>query len=114
MDFADRLNLAFHTITKPDGSEYTSRELEAATGVTPSYIGRLRSGKADNPSLKVILAFAQFFNVNPSYFVDDIDVNETLENALKAQQLVQNEFEEDLMKKILPIIRDLRREHQNK
>lgn len=114
MNFADRLNLAFRTVTKPDGSEYTQRELEVATGITPSYIGRLRSGKADNPSLKVIQALAKFFNVQASFFVDDPAVDAKLERAIKTQQLVQDEFEDDLMKKILPIIRDLRREHQNK
>ena len=73
MDFANRLNYAFKTITKEDGTEYTPEDIQSATNkaVTSSYVWRLRSGKADNPSIIVVKVLSDFFDVKPSYFLDD-------------------------------------------
>jgi ESX-1-secreted protein regulator len=70
--FADRLNFLFETV-RPRGEtrEYANSEVAAATDVSGSYIGYLRKGVRDNPSVDTVQALARFFGVRPSYFVDD-------------------------------------------
>jgi transcriptional regulator with XRE-family HTH domain len=70
--FADRLNFLFETV-RPQGEtrEYTNSEVAAATDISGSYVGYLRKGIRDNPSVETVQALARFFGVRPSYFVDD-------------------------------------------
>ncbi len=99
-------------MTKPDGNEFTAQEIQRGTGITPSYIGRLRSGQANNPTLKVIRALACFFDVPSSYFIDDVaSAHATLQQTITSATLIQDEFELEFMKRVLPIIRDLRQKY---
>lgn len=41
--------------------------------VKETYLWQLRSGRACNPSYKVIAALANFFNVHPGYFFNDTE-----------------------------------------
>jgi transcriptional regulator with XRE-family HTH domain len=67
-----RLNFLFATVRPPgEEREYTNSEVAAATGVSASYIGYLRKGVRDNPSVDTVQALARFFGVRPSSLVDD-------------------------------------------
>jgi hypothetical protein len=73
---AYKLNRLFETIHPRDRGEYANKEvadaIEAERGlaITPTYIGQLRGGARDNPSLPILEALAWFFAVHPSYFLD--------------------------------------------
>lgn len=88
--FADKLNLLFETVQPRDAHrEYANSEVAAATDISASYIGYLRKGVRDNPSVETIQALARFFGVRPSYFVDE-QVDEEHAAAVEAQlRLVQ-------------------------
>lgn len=69
---ADRLNRLFDLV-RPRGEDrqYSNIEVAAATDVSGTYIGYLRRGVRDNPSVDTVQALARFFGVRPSYLVDD-------------------------------------------
>ena len=71
--FAEKLDRLFMTITKPDGEEYSPEEIQAATdkAITSSYIYRLRAGKSKNPTIDKVKALADFFGIDPAYFLSD-------------------------------------------
>ena len=64
--FQDRLNDLF------DITGVTYRQVVKGThgSVKETYLWQLRSGRACNPSYKVITVLAQFFNVHPGYSFD--------------------------------------------
>ena len=80
-----RLNFLFATV-RPVGEEreFTNSEIAAATGVSASYIGYLRKGVRDNPSVETVQALARFFGVRPSYLVDE-DIDEAQVADIEAQ-----------------------------
>lgn len=82
---ARRLNRLFE-IVQPRGEErqYSNSEVAAATGVSGTYIGYLRRGVRDNPSVDTVQALARFFGVRPSYLVDD-DADEQRAASTEAQ-----------------------------
>jgi transcriptional regulator with XRE-family HTH domain len=82
---AQRLNRLFE-IVRPRGAErqYSNSEVAAATGVSGTYIGYLRRGVRDNPSVETVQALARFFGVRPSYLVDD-DVDDEQAASIEAQ-----------------------------
>jgi transcriptional regulator with XRE-family HTH domain len=88
---AARIDRLFRVFTKPDGREYSHREVEreafARWGerVSHAYIGQLRSGQQGNPTVKPLRLLARFFGVPVSYFLGD-DVVE-VETALLAAPL---------------------------
>ncbi|MFC8537946.1 XRE family transcriptional regulator [Streptomyces sp. NPDC057249] len=45
--------------------------------LTAAYIGKLRAGEGDNPSIRVARLLARFFQVPAGYFVED-DVTESI------------------------------------
>ena len=67
---ADRLEKLFETARKPDGSRYTQTEVvEGTHGVlTRVYLWKLRTGRATNPGFQIIMALADFFQVDTNYF----------------------------------------------
>ena len=71
--FAEKLDRLLMTITKPDGEEYSPEEIQAATdkAITSSYIYRLRAGKSKNPTIDKVKALADFFGIDPAYFLSD-------------------------------------------
>jgi len=71
--FARKLNRLFEEKRRPDGRQYTQIEVvESAKGIlTRVYLWRLRKGTASNPGLHVIQALAKFFDVSPSYFLEN-------------------------------------------
>ncbi len=71
--FAEKLQKLFDTVTKPDGTKYTKDEvIQGSKGaITRVYLWQLRTGRAVNPGYHVILALADFFKVDPTYFFED-------------------------------------------
>jgi transcriptional regulator with XRE-family HTH domain len=82
---ADRLNRLFDMV-RPQGEDrqYTNIEVAAATTVSGTYIGYLRRGVRDNPSVDTVQALARFFGVRPSYLVDD-DLDDAKVASTEAQ-----------------------------
>jgi transcriptional regulator with XRE-family HTH domain len=69
---AGKINFLFATVRPPDEDrEYTNCEVAAATDLSGSYLGYLRRGVRDNPSVEAVQALARFFGVRPSYLVDN-------------------------------------------
>lgn len=68
----DKMDYLFKTIRRPDGREYTYDDVERGTAgaVSRSYVWKLRHGRNRNPSLVVIEALGQFFDVPVTYFFE--------------------------------------------
>jgi transcriptional regulator with XRE-family HTH domain len=76
LSFRDKLNAAFDAVRPkgPEGPEYRNTEVAAALGelgvkVTGSYLGLLRNGERDNPTVNVVQGLAAFFDLDPVYFL---------------------------------------------
>lgn len=68
---AVRLQSLFETVKRPDGRRWTLQQLAEETGLSVSYVWRLRSGRAGNPTKAVLDKLAEFFGVPVSYFVEE-------------------------------------------
>ncbi|AXH93570.1 helix-turn-helix domain-containing protein [Micromonospora aurantiaca] len=94
---AQRLDNLFLSVRRPDGREYSHREVaEAVTAagepISHSYIGQLRAGDKDNPTIKHLRALARFFGVPVEYFTNeeiatDVDRELRMLTALKELQI---------------------------
>ena len=69
--FTARLQQLFARVRRPDGRAWTLKEVARETGLSVSYIWRLRSGKTANPTRDVMERLARFFGVPVTYFLDD-------------------------------------------
>jgi len=88
--FADKINFLFTTVRPPgEEREYTNSEVAVATDISGSYIGYLRKGIRDNPSIEAVRALARFFGVPPSYLVDDERDEQRLASIEAQLKLVQ-------------------------
>jgi transcriptional regulator with XRE-family HTH domain len=85
---AERIDRLFATFRRTDDKEYTYKDVEAGTNkaVTAPYIWKLRTGKAKNPSIRVLRALSDFFGVPTSYFIEDTS-EEEMENLKLAAEL---------------------------
>ena len=73
---AARLDKLFRSVRRPDGTEFSFREVaeavtEAGEPISHSYIAQLRSGIKDNPTLRHMRGLARFFGVPVEYFTND-------------------------------------------
>jgi len=93
---ADKIDLLFRTVRRPDGTEYSyeaiAEELRKADGPTVSaaYLWQLRKGNRDNPTKAHLEALASFFGVPASYFFEDESsekITEQLETLAKLSEL---------------------------
>lgn len=76
LSLSTKLKWLFENIRRPNGKPHTPQEVaeyivERGGRSTREHITNLRSGKADNPSIRVVEGIAAFFDVTPAYFVDD-------------------------------------------
>ena len=76
LTFKDKVNAAFDAVRPngPEGPEYKNTEVAAALSklgvkVTGSYLGLLRNGDRDNPTINVVQGLATFFDLDPVYFL---------------------------------------------
>jgi transcriptional regulator with XRE-family HTH domain len=88
--FADKINFLFATVRPPgEDREYTNSEVASATDISGSYVGYLRKGIRDNPSIEAVRALARFFGVPASYLVDDEHDEQRLAGIEAQLKLVQ-------------------------
>ncbi|GAA4730090.1 helix-turn-helix domain-containing protein [Phytohabitans rumicis] len=75
--FRVRLNYLFDTVRAPGRTTpYTAQEVadairDAGTDISKGYISLLRNGERSNPTMTIVQAIANFFQVPPAYFFDD-------------------------------------------
>ena len=95
---AELVNDLFRTHRKPDGREYSNREVVSALGgqVSADALSKIRRGDITNPGRNTLLLLCQFFNVPPSYFFPEwsaapaSEVSETDETAVAlARQIAE-------------------------
>ena len=93
-DFATKLNRLFEEKRKPDGTQYTQTEVVENTNglLTRVYLWKLLSGRATNPSVRVIQVLAEFFEVDPNYFFD----NEEMKTVLATESQERDAFIEQI------------------
>ena len=65
----ERLRHLFETVKRPDGKRWTLREVAEGTGLSLSYLWKLRSGRAVNPTRQVLEKLASFFGVPVTYLM---------------------------------------------
>lgn len=72
MNIADRIDLLFKTVTKPDGKGYSYQDVEemAEGAVTRAAIWKARTGKTENPTKRLLRALSKAFQVPMEYFSD--------------------------------------------
>lgn len=73
MDMTARTDLLFKTITRPDGKQYSYRQIEerADGEISSTAIWKLRVGKTENPSQRMLKALSEAFQVDVGYFFDE-------------------------------------------
>ncbi len=86
---AEKIDHLFKQFTRPDGREYTYQDVELGTGkaITDTYVWKLRSGQATNPSYRVLKALSDFFEVPVSYFFGEEVAPDYLQQMQLASQL---------------------------
>ena len=98
---ARKLDRLFKTVTKPDGAEYSYREVAAGikklaeddarlTTLTAGYIWKIRSGHIQSPGVKALKSLAQFFGVDLEYF-DEQASDEVPKVVILARSLSRDE-----------------------
>lgn len=72
---AELVDDLFRTHRRPDGREYTYKEITVALGgvVEPSHLSKLRTGKITNPGRDTLLSLCRFFNISPTYFFPELE-----------------------------------------
>lgn len=77
---ADKINQAFATLHPADRGPYSNREVvdwlrehagSPESTISLNYLGMLRSGERSNPTVRHLQALADFFDINPAYFIED-------------------------------------------
>lgn len=69
-NIAEKIDLLFKTITRPDGKEYSYRDIEELSGdaISGTAIWKVRTGQTKNPTPKLLQALSQAFEVPLAYF----------------------------------------------
>jgi transcriptional regulator with XRE-family HTH domain len=90
VNFAERLNRLFELVLAPDGKPYTNEAVvnalaarEDGLTISKGYLSELRNGKKLNPTLRHIEALADFFGVDPAYFVADEQRAEEIQQQIQ-------------------------------
>lgn len=111
--FTRRLKQLFQSVRDQDGKEYSPSDVQVGTrgALTASYIWRLLSGSATNPSYNVIRALSEFFQVDPAYFFqeDEDGVDENLATPRKQRLLDEvarraSHLDEDNVQRVVEIL----------
>ncbi|MBM7846671.1 helix-turn-helix domain-containing protein [Herpetosiphon giganteus] len=101
---AELIDNLFRTHRKPNGREYTHKEVCEAIGtLSPSHLSKLRNGTITNPGRDVLLSLCQFFRVPSSFFFPELEAMpiaqpddhtaQTLARASKASLAVRRKLE---------------------
>jgi len=93
---ARKIDFLFRAVHPAGRGPYTHQEAAAAiedlTGekVSHNTLWKLRTGKHDNPTKRVLEALAAFFGVPPAYFFDD-EVFKTVEEQVELLVLLRDD-----------------------
>jgi transcriptional regulator with XRE-family HTH domain len=90
---AEKLDLLFKAFLRPDGREFSYRQVEEGTNkaVTGAYVWKIRVGRAENPGYRTLQALARFFEVPVSYFFEEEVTEEDAKNLRLAVELRRDE-----------------------
>ena len=82
---ADRLNALFDSHRRDDGQPFTNVEIEQKTKhqLEASYIGKLRNGRVDNPTVNTLKVLAKAFGITPDYFLRPDPMAQSGENQVR-------------------------------
>ncbi|HEY8425661.1 MAG TPA: tetratricopeptide repeat protein [Limnochordales bacterium] len=83
----ERLRHLFETVKRPDGRRWTLREVAEGTGLSLSYLWKLRSGRAVNPTRQVLEKLASFFGVPVTYLMGSTEKAEPLTDRAGEQEI---------------------------
>ena len=116
-DVAELVDRLLQTHRRPDGKEYTYKELsQAASGAfSPTYFAKLRNGEIRSPGRDGLLFLCKFFKVSASYFFPELDELEAttpdedtqIEIALRGSSL-----SEDVQQHIQGLIKAIRQNRE--
>ncbi|SFQ30629.1 helix-turn-helix transcriptional regulator [Amycolatopsis rubida] len=104
LEMVEKLNRLFHTIRSGDGErEYTNKEVADRVNVSAAYIGYLRRGKRDFPTIWVAREIEKVFGVLPGYLdpganpetVEMVERQLSMIEALRAELQLQNSLLQD-------------------
>ena len=116
--FAAKLNRLFSSITKPNGEEYSAEEIQVATGkaITSSYIYRLRVGKSTNPTIDKVKVLADFFGIDPGYFLTDEETEPVPDpqRLITSMALRSSSIDLKTIEQMLLMIQSLREEEDSR
>lgn len=94
-DLAAKIDLLFQTVHPADRGPYSLQEvadgIEQITGekVSHNTLWKLRTGKSDNPTKRVLEGLAAFFGVNPGYFFHE-NVSEEVKSQIKLLAMLRD------------------------
>lgn len=89
---ADKINQAFATLHPADRGPFTNREViewlrarsgSADSSISLNYLVMLRSGERSNPTVRHLQALAEFFDINPAYFIEDSQRSDAVHSDLQ-------------------------------
>lgn len=89
---ADKINQAFATLHPAGRGPFSNREviewLRARSGsgdptISLNYLAMLRSGERSNPTVRHVRALAEFFDINPAYFIEDSQRSDAVHSDLQ-------------------------------
>lgn len=87
-DLAEKIDLLFRTVHPANRGPYSLQEaaegIEQITGekVSHNTLWKLRTGKSDNPTKRVLEGLARFFGVSPAYFFHE-NVSEEIRSQIE-------------------------------
>ena len=87
-DLAGRVDLLFRTVHPANRGPYSLQEaaegIERLTGekVSHNTLWKLRTGKSDNPTKRVLEGLAKFFGVSPAYFFQE-NISEEIRHQIE-------------------------------
>ena len=94
-DLAEKIDLLFKTVHPADRGPYSLQEaadgIERLTGekVSHNTLWKLRTGKSDNPTKRVLEGLAKFFGVSPAYFFQE-NVSEEIRHQIELLSILRD------------------------
>ncbi|GAA2731549.1 XRE family transcriptional regulator [Actinocorallia aurantiaca] len=94
-DLSEKIDLLFRTVYPADRGPYSLQEaaegIEQLTGekVSHNTLWKLRTGKSDNPTKRVLEGLAKFFGVSPAYFFQE-NVSEEIRHQIELLSVLRD------------------------
>ncbi len=107
---ADKIDYLFRNTKKPDGNYYTYEEVAASSpNLSVANLSALRTGRKSNPSLKVIQALIEFFNIDDSnFFFDTGEGMTSYDEKIKTLATRASELDETGLDFLLDVIEQIK------